>query len=84
MSRSYYLVKIRFLEILKNIEKFLFLDSFIPDSNELRYDELDSKKRLLQFNTFVWLCYLDRQHNITEEILNKFNLGMTKIHKAQI
>ena len=73
-----------FLPVLKNIEKFLFLDSFIPDSNELRYDELDRKKRLLQFNTFVWLCCLDRQHNITEEILNKFNLGMIKIHKEYI
>lgn len=69
------------LPTLRNIEKFLFLDSFIPDSSELRYDELDRKIGVLQFNTFILLCYLDRQPNINEELLNKFNRQMTKIHK---
>lgn len=72
------------LQILKNIERFLFLDSFIPENDEIKYEELNSGKRHLQREVFILLCYLDRQPEITEELLSKFNERLVRIGKEYL
>lgn len=72
------------LQILKNIEKFLFLDSFMPETGEIKHEELKIGKRNLQYEMFVLLCYIDRQSEITKELLEKFNRQIIRIGKEYL
>ncbi|WP_162011372.1 GmrSD restriction endonuclease domain-containing protein [Streptococcus sp. S784/96/1] len=72
------------LQILKNIERFLFLDSFVPETDEIKYEELNKGKGNLQYEVFILLCYIDRQPEITEELLGKFNERLVRIGKEYL
>lgn len=72
------------LQILKNIERILFLDSYTPEADGIKYEELNKVKRELQYEVFIFLCFVDRQPEITEELINKLNGRLDKISKEYL